>query len=145
MVWVLNSLKEENPVDYYKQKMKYNLYNFNQYNLIIDFFNQKLKEIELCDIDNLYKDEFKNSIDILKMNANIIIAYQDEVDVQFRIEKLKDADQSIDKIILDLKKCWLVRNKSSRLSMSIENLLKVQKFIKLSIEYLKGGKHGAQN
>lgn len=145
MVWVLNSFKEENPVDYYKQKMKYNLYNFNQYNLIIDFFNQKLKEIELCDIDNLCKDEFKNSIDILKMNANIIIAYQEEVDVQFRIEKLKEADQSIDKIILDLKKCWLVRNKSSRLSMSIENLLKVQKFIKLSIEYLRGGKHGTQN
>ena len=145
MVWVLNALKEENPIEYYKTRMKYNLYNINQYELIMDFFKQKEKEIEMCNIDKLFKDEFKNSIDILKMNANIIIGYQEKVDVDFRIEKLQEAEQSIEKIILDLEKNWLVRNKSSRLQKSIENLLKVKKFVKLSIEYYKGGKNGTQN
>ena len=145
MVWVLNSMKEQDPVEYYKRRMRYNLYNFDQYKLLMEFFEQKKKEIDLCKIDELIKDEFKNSIDILIMNANIIISYQEKVDVLFRINKLKEADQLIDKIILDLEKNWLVRNKSSRLNNSIENLLKVRKFIKLSIEHYEGGKNGAQD
>ena len=138
-------MKEQDPVEYYKRRMRYNLYNFDQYKLLMEFFEQKKKEIDLCKIDELIKDEFKNSIDILIMNANIIISYQEKVDVLFRINKLKEADQLIDKIILDLEKNWLVRNKSSRLNNSIENLLKVRKFIKLSIEHYEGGKNGAQD
>lgn len=143
MVWVLNSLKEIDPIEYFKTRMKYNLYNYNQYILINDFFNQKKKEIDMCDIENIFKNEFKHSIDILQMMSKVIIGYQEEIDVSFRLDALNSAYDSIDKIIIDLEKNWLVRNKSSRLKKSIENLLKVKEFIKMTIKYYQGGKNEA--
>ena len=143
MVWVLNSLKEINPIEYFKTRMKYNLYNYNQYILINDFFNQKKKEIDMCDIEEIFKNEFKHSIDILQMMSKVIVGYQEEIDVSFRLDALNSAYDSIDKIIIDLEKNWLVRNKSSRLKKSIENLLKVKEFIKMTIKYYQGGKNEA--
>ena len=145
LVWVLKSFLDENPIEYYKNRMKYNLYNFNQFILMMDFFNQKKKEIDLCNIDQLFKDEMKNSIAILEMAARIIIGYQEDVDVNYRLKEFGKAYESLDNIILDLKKIWLVRNKSSRLNDSVENLIKIKKFIKMSIEYYQGGKNGTQN
>lgn len=145
LVWVLKSFLDENPIEYYKNRMKYNLYNFNQFILMMDFFNQKKKEIDLCNIDQLFKDEMKNSIAILEMAARIIIGYQEDVDVNYRLKEFGKAYESLDNIVLDLKKIWLVRNKSSRLNDSVENLIKIKKFIKMSIEYYQGGKNGTQN
>ena len=145
LVWVLKSFLDENPIEYYKNRMKYNLYNFNQFILMMDFLNQKKKEIDLCNIDQLFKDEMKNSIAILEMAARIIIGYQEDVDVNYRLKEFGKAYESLDNIVLDLKKIWLVRNKSSRLNDSVENLIKIKKFIKMSIEYYQGGKNGTQN
>ncbi len=145
LVWVLKSFLVDDPIDYYKTKMKYNLYNRNQFVLIMDFFEQKKKEVNLCEIDQLFKDEIKNSISILEMAARIMIGYQENDEINFRLKELKKAYESIENIILDLRKIWLVRNKSSRLNDSVENLLTIKKFIKMSIEYYQGGKNGTQN
>lgn len=145
MVWALNAMKEENPIQYFKTKMVYNLFNSKQYELLIDFFNQKRKEISICNIDQLFKDELNNSIDILEMIANINIGYQEKIDVDFRLNKLSVAYNAIENIEKDLEKIWLIRNKYSHLSMTIANLEKVKEFIKKSLDYYQGGKDETKN
>ena len=119
--------------------MKYNLYNLEQYTLLMDFFKQKKKEINMCAIDQLFKDEMINSINILEMLANIMIGYNEMLDSQFRFDKFNEAYESVDLIIKDLKRLWLVRNKYSRLNYTIQNLLKIKEFIIKSIDYYQGG------
>ena len=111
----------------------------------MDFFKQKKKEIEMCDIEQLIKDELNNSINILDMMAMINISYQESVDLHFRIDMLNEADQILNVIIEDLRRLWLVRNKYSRLDKSVGNLLKVKEFIKISKEYYQGGKDETKN
>ena len=61
------------------------------------------------------------------------------LDSQFRFDKFNEAYESVDLIIKDLKRLWLVRNKYSRLNYTIQNLLKIKEFIIKSIDYYKGG------
>ena len=145
LVKMLNAMKEEDPIQYFKNKMKYCLYNFEQYTLLMDFFSQKKKEINMCQIDDIFKNEMINSINILEMIAMVIIGYQEKVNLQFRLKSFKHAYDSIDLIVNDLERLWLVRNKYSRLNQTVNNLLKVKEFIKISIEYYQGGKDEAQN
>ena len=86
-----------------------------------------------------------NSINILEMIANIIIGYQEKLDLQFRMKKFDSAYDSIDLIVKDLERLWLVRNKYSHLNQTVNNLYKVKEFIKISKEYYQGGKDEAQN
>ena len=125
--------------------MKYCLYNLEQYTLLMNFFDQKKKEINMCKIDDIFKLEMVNSINILEMIAMIIIGYQEKVDLQFRLKTLKHSYDSIEIIIKDLERLWLVRNKYSRLNNTVNNLLKVKEFIKISIKHYQGGKDEAQN
>ena len=141
----LNSLKEEDPIQYFKQKMKYCMYNFEQYTLLMEFFEQKKKEVKMCKIEDIFKLEMINSINILEMIANIIIGYQEKLDLQFRMKKFDSAYDSIDLIVKDLERLWLVRNKYSHLNQTVNNLYKVKEFIKISKEYYQGGKDEAQN
>lgn len=138
-VWMLNSFKEEDPIKYFKTRMKYNLLNHQQFNLLMDFFNQKKKEINVCEIDEIFKKELINSIDILQIIAKVCIGYQEEIDLKQRLKEFKEAEALIDNTIEDLKKLWLVRNKSSRLEKSVKNILKMKEFIKISIEHYQGG------
>lgn len=145
LVKILNSLKEEDPIKYFIRKMQGCVYNFEQYTLLMDFFKQKKKEIELCQIEEIFKNEMINSINILEMIAMIIIGYQEEIDLQFRLKTLKHAYDTVDLYVKDLERLWLVRNKYSQLNQTVENLYKVKGFIKMSIEYYQGGKDEAQN
>lgn len=145
LVKILNSLKEEDPIQYFKQKMKYCMYNFEQYTLLMEFFEQKKKEVKMCKIEDIFKLEMINSINILEMIANIIIGYQEKLDLQFRMKKFDSAYDSIDLIVKDLERLWLVRNKYSHLNQTVNNLYKVKEFIKISKEYYQGGKDEAQN
>ena len=143
LVKVLNAMKEEDPIQYFKNKMKYCKYNFEQYTLLMDFFNQKKKEINMSKIDDIFKSEITNSINILEMIAMLIIGYQEDVDLQFRLKSLKHSYDSVDLLVKDLERLWLVRNKYSRLNQTVKLLEKVKKFIKISIEYYQGGKDEA--
>jgi len=145
LVKILNSFKEDDPIKYFKEKMKYSMYSLEQYTLLMDFFDQKKKEINMCKIEDIFKMEMTNSINILEMIAMIIIGYQEKVDLQFRLKTLKHAYDSIDLIVKDLERLWLVRNKYSRLNDTVNKLYKTKEFIKLSIEYYQGGKDEAQN
>ena len=143
LVKMLNAMKEENPIQYFKEKMKYCKYNLQQYTLLMDFFSQKKKEINMCKIDDIFKLEMINSINILEMIAMVIIGYQETEDLQFRLKTLKHSYDSVDLLITDLERLWLVRNKYSRLNQTVKLLEKVKKFIKISIEYYQGGKDEA--
>lgn len=145
MVWALNSFKEEDPIEYFRTRMKYNLPNLQQYTLLEDFFNQKKKEVKMCDIDEQFKLELTNSIEILQMILRIDIGYKEDVDLEFRLQKFNEASASIDGLIKDLKKIWLVRNKYSHLDKSVEELLKMKQFIKRSIDFYRGGTHETQD
>ena len=125
--------------------MKYCKYNLEQYTLLMDFFNQKKKEINLCKIDEIFKLELINSINILEMIAMVIIGYQEKIDLQFRLKALNHSYDSVDLLVKDLERLWLVRNKYSRLGQTVNNFNKVKEFIKISIEYYQGGKDETQN
>ena len=120
--------------------MKYNLFNYEQYKLIIEFFNQKQKEINICNIDSIFKKELCNSIDILKLLANINVGYNETIDLNFRIKCFEEIIENVEKVKKDLKDIWLYRNKYSRLDKSLEELNKVKQFAIMSIDYYQGGK-----
>lgn len=145
MVLMLNSFKEENQIEYFRRRVQYNLYNYEQFTILLDFFKQKKKEINLARIDELFKKEMIHSIDLLVMLAKVIIGYQEELDLEFRIKSFEEASLSIDGLIEDLKTIWLVRNKYSRLDKSVDELKQVKEFIKRSIKYYQGGKDETQN
>ena len=140
LVWILNSFREEDPIQYFRRRMRSNLFSFEQYELLMDFFKQKKKEIQLCEIDELFKKELTHSIEILELILRVNIGYQEKLDVSFRLKTFEEADKTIDKLIEDLKTLWLTRNKYSRLDKSVEELIKVREFIKRSISYYQGGK-----
>ena len=77
------------------------------------------------------------------MIAMLIIGYQEDVDLQFRLKSLKHSYDSVDLLVKDLERLWLVRNKYSRLNQTVKLLEKVKEFIKISIEYYQGGKDEA--
>ena len=104
LVKILNSLKEDDPIQYFKQKMKYCMYNLEQYTLLNEFFEQKKKEINMCKIDEIFKLEMINSINILQMITNVIIGYQEQLDLQFRLKAFKHAYDSIDLLVNDLER-----------------------------------------
>jgi hypothetical protein len=145
LVKMLNALKEEDPIKYFRDRIKYCIYNYEQYTLLMDFFNQKKKEINMCQIEDIFKNEMINSINILEMIATVVIGYQEELDLQYRLKAFKNAYDSIDSIVKDLERLWLVRNKYSRLGQTVNNFNKVKEFIKISIEYYQGGKDETQN
>ena len=145
LVKMLNALKEEDPIKYFRDRIKYCIYNYEQYTLLMDFFNQKKKEINMCQIEDIFKNEMINSINILEMIATVVIGYQEEIDLQYRLKAFKNAYDSIDSIVKDLERLWLVRNKYSRLGQTVNNFNKVKEFIKISIEYYQGGKDETQN
>ena len=86
-------------------------------------------------IDEIFKLELINSINILEMIAMVIIGYQEKIDLQFRLKALNHSYDSVDLLVKDLERLWLVRNKYSRLNQTVKLLRKVKKFIKISIEY----------
>lgn len=145
MVWALNAMKEKDPIKYFKAKMTFNLFNQSQYELLISFFEQKKKEIKICDIDNIFKDEMINSIDVLEMIANVNIGYQEDININYRLNKLNIAYESIINIENELKRLWLIRNKYSHLDLTILNLEKMKEFIQKTINYYQGGKDETQD
>lgn len=145
MVWILHSFKETDQIEYFKRKIKSNLFSKEQYILLLDFLKQKKKEINMCAIDELFKAEMINSFELLEVIAKVNIGYQENIGLEFRLKALEEAYQSIDGIISDFKKLWLVRNKYSHLDESVENLLKIKEFAMRSINYYRGGKNGTQN
>ena len=136
----MNSFKEKDPIQYFKDRMKYNLFNYEQYVLIMDFFKQKKKEIMMCDIDDIFKDELTNSINILELIANVNVGYNENIDVEYRITRFKETIKNIDKVKEDLKEIWLKRNKYSKLDNSLCELDKLKQFAIMSIDYYQGGK-----
>lgn len=139
MVWALNSFKEEDPIEYFRSRMKYNLFNFEQFTLIMEFFKQKKKEIYMCEIDELFKKELSNQVDILMLIACINVGYQESIDKEFRIKCFNEVINNVEKVKEDLKELWLTRNKYSHLDKSLEELNKMKKFAMMSIDYYKGG------
>lgn len=145
MVWALNSFKEENPINYFKTKMKYNLLNYEQFKLLDDFFEQKKKELTLCNVETIFKDEVINSIEILQMIAKVSLSYQESIALDIRLDLLNKAIESTDGLIQELSRIWLVRNKFSGLNKSIENLKKMKRFAQLSKDYYQGGYNEKKN
>ncbi len=135
MVWALNSFKEDDPITYFRTRMKYNLFNLKQFELIMEFFEQKKKEIEICHIDEIFKKEFKNSINILELLAKINVGYQEQIDSQYRIQKFEEVINDVPKVIDELRAIWLERNKYSKLDSSVDELLKMKEFAIKSINY----------
>lgn len=145
MVWALNAMKEEDPIQYFTSKMKYNYLSLEEYYLLNDFFDQKKKELSLSKVDSLIKDEINHSISLLQTIMKISFGHQTKQDLNYRILCFEDAIHSIDGLIRELKRLWLVRNKYSGLNKTIANLEKVKIFAIKSLDFYKGGAHETQN
>lgn len=135
LVWVLNSFKENDPIEYFRTKMKYNLLSKEKFNLLIEFFNQLIKEVNICEIDKLFKLELINSLEILKLIASVNVGYREDIDLSYRLERFDYVINNVDKVIDDLRFVWLARNKQSKLNKSIDELFKLKEFAKRSVTF----------
>lgn len=142
-MWANHALKEkpEDQITYFKQKMRDKILSYQKYMHISFYFLKKEKEIIDSRVDQLVKDELSHSIRFVQMLLKVNIALNDEIDLGFRQDAIKDVLESKTIIIDELTRLWMMRNKKSHLDSTIGLITNFMKFVKK----LQGGLNEAKN
>ena len=139
------ALGYDNPIEKYREYMKYNSYDYNNFIVLNDYLNLKKKQVNLCEVDKLWKDEILHTLNLIQALSYVNIAFShdnDKVDICAMLEKGR---KGINKSMKDLKKIWMARNKSSYLYRTLREFENALKFIDMCLEDFKGGKHEEEN
>jgi len=138
-IYMLYAVKEDNPIEYYKNIMKNSIYSTVKYKCLLDFFKLKKKQLKLCDVDSIYKKEINHTIDLIVSLAHVNYAFNDEC--EDKCSYLIKGKTGLTNSKNGLEKIWLVRNKVGRIDRSFDLYDTALKFIDLSIKYF-GGQNG---
>ncbi len=142
-MWAYYASKNEDPIGYYKTKIKDSVLSINKYKLLHHFLNNKVEEIQItdlhCDDGELIKKELYQSIYLIKNIQKVMIAFNEDVDIKERIGYLEEVMNSKSHIIDRQKKLWLSRNKSGGLKDSIALLEGFLKFAEYTLDEYKRG------
>ena len=141
LLWITYSFKEENMLEYVKEKMKYNTLSYKKYQSAEEYLNYKKKEIELIKFsDSLIKEEIVWTIEMLSLLLKINVCGNESLDKNIRITLSKEAIKEAKKIKTDLSRLWLQRNKQSSLDETLDYIEKLIKFSEERLKYIEGVK-----
>ena len=111
--YVYCAIQNDDPIEKYKYLMRNSLFDKEHYIILNDFFKMKKKQVSLCAVDDIWKDELNHSVDFVMALSHLNFAFSDDCDnKELYLEKAK---KELKKNKLALKKIWLRRNKISRL------------------------------
>ena len=141
-MWGTYASNEVDPYNYFKQRNQ--VLSLEKFNLLNKFFDMKLEEFDLSDIstvDNeIIKAELVQTVNILKMIHKVNFAYNENIDINDRIELLEEVLASKDQLINEQRRLWLYRNKSGGLISSLSYLERFINFASQTLNYLRRGK-----
>jgi len=141
-MWATYAVSKDDPCRYYQQRTANILLDYDKYLMLDGFLTLKEKEIMLAKMDtedaNIIKEEFKQTIEFLKMIHKLNIAYNDTIDKTTRINMLRDVVASKINFFKQQKRLWLYRNKTGGLERSLSNVEKFYRFIDITINYITG-------
>lgn len=142
LYFAVNALKEtDEPVSYFQNVMQHSIYNKENYVLLCNYLEGKIKEYKLVIKDKLVRKEMISTASLVLTFAHLNYAYnKDEKD---KIKYLEKAQKGLEKYVSELPDIWLARNKYSDLDDTLEMFGKVLKFIQISVEHFKGGTNEA--
>lgn len=149
-MWAYYAEKEENPIEYYKQRVKSHIIGYNQYHLLKKFLNDKIEEIQLtslnCEDGDLIKRELLQTIFIIKLVLKVMASYNEEINIEKRKRYLEEVIASKDRLIGEQKELWLLRNKSGGLRDTISYLEGFVHFANITLKNLnrRGEENGTQ-
>ncbi|HHX78879.1 MAG TPA: family 20 glycosylhydrolase [Acholeplasmataceae bacterium] len=146
-LWGYYASKAEDPIEYYKNKTKGSILSVNKFNLLHQFLNNKVEEIQItdlhCDDGDLIKKELYQSIYLIKNIQKVMMAFNEDLSIKERISYLEEVMNSKNRIIDRQKKLWLSRNKSGGLEDSIALIEGFLKFAEYTLsEYKRGEDSG---
>lgn len=144
-MWASLANGEKDSINYFKDRVKYNLFDYDRYEIFEDFFENKLKELSKCKLDcddkDLVIDEVKQSIEFVRLIHKVMIAYCDEVPKEKRISLLEDVISQKENLFKERKRLWLARNKISDFEESFNHVVAFIEFANKTREYLIRGEH----
>lgn len=131
--WTSIALKEKEgtQVEFYYQKMKDKILPFCRFELLSNYFDSKLNELQFAHIDELVRDEVKFSIILLKYMLRMNVGLNPNVNNVFRIKNLEEIVEAEEKLVKEYKRLWLSRNKISCFDESSQNIFNLVKMAKL--------------
>ncbi|MFA5542962.1 MAG: family 20 glycosylhydrolase [Bacilli bacterium] len=131
LLWAVYSMKEEDKIGYFTSKMKDKILTKEKYEMMNDFFDQKLKELDYSQVEKLIKDELKHSIFFVRTLLKINQSLNESYDMKYRIKLLEEVIAAKDQLVNELRYLWLQRNKTSYLDDSIGYINKLIDFTKI--------------
>ncbi len=140
-MWANYGIKEDNPYEYYYTRMKRATLSLENYQLMNQFLDLKLAQLELTNLEvaegDLMKAELKHSVYLVKLINDLNYSFNEELDKATKIKLLEGIVSSKDYLIEEQKRLWLSRNKYSDLDYSISYLDKFIEFTDKILSYHK--------
>ncbi|HHU55215.1 MAG TPA: family 20 glycosylhydrolase [Acholeplasmataceae bacterium] len=140
-MWAHNMIKENEDLEYLKDKLHDKILSFEKYTIINDFFDFSLRQLKLAKVDELIKEEITYAVNFIKTLYKVNLSLNEEVDESYRIKLLEEVVASKNDLINGLKYLWQQRNKSGGLDKSCEY---IHIFIEVA-QKLLGGMYGRKN
>lgn len=140
-MWSTFATRESDPIEYFKTKNKGYLISLNQFNILDNFFKEKLKELKMlklkCKDAKLIVREIKENIKLVMAIYKLMMAYSDEVRVD---KKLKYLDEilALD-LVKEREELWMARNKRSDFALSKKRIEDFIEFVLITSRNLRGG------
>ncbi len=139
LLWAHHSMKQEDKIGYFKSKMQDKILSVEKYQIINDFFDQKIKELNLSNVENLVKEEIKQSISFIRTFLKVNHSLNETLNKEYRIKLLEEVIASQDSLTTGLRTLWMQRNKVSALENSVGYINRFIEFTKI----LLGGMYEA--
>lgn len=136
---------KENPVLFFKNKIKDYMMNYERYLALEDFFENKIKELKRtklrCYDGKLIIDEVLLSIKTIRLINKVRMAYSSEVPLEKKKTFLEEVMDSRDEMYVERKRLWLARNKISDFEESFNHIDEFIKFADETLKYLTRGEN----
>lgn len=136
---------KENPILFFKNKVKDYLMSYDRYLALEEFFENKIKELKrarmTCWDNELIIDELLLSIRTVRLINKVRMAYSDEVSLEKKMAFLEEVMDSRDDLYVERKRLWLARNKISDFEESFSHIDEFIKFADETLKYLTRGEN----
>lgn len=140
-MWATYGATEADPYNYYLERMKNSTLSRTKYNLMSEFLNERLKELDFANMNivdgELIKDEIRHSVYLVKLINSLNFSYNLSLSKAERINILENIINSKDYLIEEHRRLWLERNKVSDLDDSMDYYSRFIEFAEKTLNYIK--------
>ena len=136
---------KDNPIEFFKNKVKDYLLNCKRYNALEDYFTNKISELEKtnlnCEDGELIILELLASIKLIRLINKLRMSYSNELSLNEKKKFLEEIGASRNNLYEERKRLWLARNKISDFEESFAHIDDFVEFANETLKYLTRGEN----